>query len=347
MSTQSTPPKRTPPKAPPKQTADTPPGQKPMGVIGITLVGLYLVLISVLILYGLLKIWPHPTPSGEARSDPQAASTPAPGASPSPAAAATSSPATNGRTALPDPETIYFVGGRFKASIYAETRLLLIVILAGGLGALMHALRSLYWYTGNREMVWSWVALYLLLPFAGAILAVIFYFVVRGGFFSPQASFEFTSPFGFAALSSLVGLFSTQATLKLKEVAETIFTKPGAGADAKTQEVITTSEASQPEPTVTSITPSDGPIAGNANVSIQGTGFADNLTVLIGNLPAIVISSTDTTIKATTPAASGPGVVDVEVSNPNGKKATLAGGYTYVADTNVNNNDNGGRNGST
>lgn len=109
------------------------------------------------------------------------------------------------------------------------------------------------------------------------------------------------------------------------------------------QEAVTTSAAIQPEPTVTSITPAEGSIVGNASVDIQGTGFADHPTVLIGNLTALVISSTDTTIKATTPAsASGPGVVDVEVSNPNGKKATLAGGYTYVADTNVTNNDNSG-----
>lgn len=110
----------------------------------------------------------------------------------------------------------------------------------------MHALRSLYWYTGNREMVWSWAALYLLLPFTGAILAVIFYFVVRGGFFSPQASFENTSPFGFAALSALVGLFSPQATLKLKEVAETIFTKPGPGKDTKAQDIVSPAKGTEP-----------------------------------------------------------------------------------------------------
>ena len=204
-----------------------PPGQKPMGPIWIGLVAIYLVLISVTVLYGLLKLWPHPTPSGEPRADSQAASTASPGASPSPAVAPTTTPPSNGRTALPDPETIYFFGGRFHASIYAETRLLLIVMLAGALGSLMHSLRSLYWYTGNRKMVWSWAAFYVLLPFTGAILAVIFYFVVRGGFFSPQASFENTSPFGFAALAALVGLFSPQATLKLKEIAETIFHQAG------------------------------------------------------------------------------------------------------------------------
>lgn len=314
-----------------EQTTDTPPGQKPMGAIWIALVAIYLVFVSIVVLYGLLKLWPHPTPSGEPRDDSsQVASTATPGASPSPSA--------NGRNALPDPERIYFIGGRYQADIYAETRLLLIVMLAGGLGSLMHSLRSLYWYTGNREMVWSWVAFYMLLPFTGAILSTIFYFVVRGGFFSPQASFENTSPFGFAALSALVGLFSPQATLKLKEVAETIFTKPGAGADAKTQEALSTSVTTKP-PAISVITPVSGSTAGAETVTIEGTGFATNPTVLIGNLPATVVSATGTTIKATTPASSSVGVVDVEVSNPDGKKATLSQGYTYVADATAVNND--------
>ncbi len=309
-----------------------------MSAMWIALVAIYLVFISIVVLYGLLKLWPHPTPSGEARDDSSqiaATATPGtPGASPSP----------NGRNALPDPERIYFIGGRYQADVYAETRLLLIVMLAGGLGSLMHSLRSLYWYTGNREMVWSWVAFYMLLPFTGAILSTIFYFVVRGGFFSPQASFENTSPFGFAALSALVGLFSPQATLKLKEVAETIFTKPGAGADAKSQEALATTVVTKP-PTITAIAPVSGSTAGSETVSIEGTGFATNPTVLIGNLPATIVSATATTIQATTPASSSVGVVDVEVSNPDGKKATLSQAYTYVADTAVNNNENAGENG--
>ncbi len=317
-------------------TTDTPPGQKPMGRGSIALLAIYLVLISLVVLYGLLKLWPHPTPSGEPRTDAQAVSTPIPGASP---AAATSPSPASGRTALPDPETIYFFAGRFHASVYAETRLLLIVMLAGALGSLMHSLRSLYWYTGNRKMVWSWAAFYMLLPFTGAILATIFYFVVRGGFFSPQASFENTSPFGFAALSALVGLFSPQATLKLKDIAETIFTKPGAGADTQTQGAATPSQAAQTDPAITAINPASGSTAGAVKVTIEGTGFASNPTVLIGNLAATVISATSTTIEATTPA-SGAGVVDVEVSNPNGKKATLSQGFTYVADADPNNNEN-------
>jgi hypothetical protein len=370
-------------------TTPTGPGEGPMSPGWIIAVALYLVFVSALVLYGLIKLWPYPTPSGEVGSKtesqadtskaptnnavPGAASgqtgstTPAtqttvpnatrgpvaaganaaaptvgtaqaaPGAAaPAAAAPATAAPAqaalvapTPPQRELPDPEPISFFGGRLKADVYLETRLLLLVMLAGALGSLMHSLRSLYWYTGNRMMVWSWVGFYLLLPLTGAILAVIFYFVVRGGFFSPQAKFENTSPFGFAALSALVGLFSPQATLKLKEIAETIFTKPGGGKDSKTQTTGSTAAASAP--TINPLTSPSGSVGGNSKLTIGGTGFATGVVVKFGGQPAVITSSTSTAIEVLTPpSVSGPGVVDVEVTNPDGQKATLARAYTYV-----------------
>jgi hypothetical protein len=119
--------------------------------------------------------------------------------------------------------------------IWDEQRLLLIVVLAGALGSLVHGLRSVYWYVGNRTLVRSWLGMYLLLPLAGGALGLIFYLVIRGGFFSPQASFEQTSPFGFAAFAALIGMFSQQAVLKLQTVAETLLTKPEPGENATPQ----------------------------------------------------------------------------------------------------------------
>ena len=110
------------------------------------------------------------------------------------------------------------------------------IILAGALGSLVHTVRSVYWYVGNRQLKWSWVVKYVLQPFAGSALAMIFYVVVRGGFFSPQTTPENTSPFGFAALAALVGLFSEQAVLKLKTVAETVLERPAPGADPTPQD---------------------------------------------------------------------------------------------------------------
>lgn len=111
-------------------------------------------------------------------------------------------------------------------SILLETRLLAIVAFAGALGSLVHATRSFFKFVGNRKLVWSWLAMYILLPFIGANLGLVFYLVIRGGFFSPDATPQQTSPFGFAALAALVGLFSEQAVCRLKKVAETVFCKP-------------------------------------------------------------------------------------------------------------------------
>jgi hypothetical protein len=252
--------------------------------------GIGLIVIAVLVaafvdLYALMKVWPHPTPSGA----PAPSSAPAvkrDTATPARSAATPASPAATGKrdtarkgdsttkldtTRIPDtskkalttavrgvpgaltcdttvvprayalsptdsmkdPECVSIAGRGFP--IWAEQRLLLIVILCGFLGGLIHAIRSLGWYIGNRWLVRSWLPFYALLPLTGAMIAVAFYLVIRGGFFSPSGSFRDTSPFGFAAMSVLVGMFSTPAALKLQQLAETMLTKPGAGADAKPQ----------------------------------------------------------------------------------------------------------------
>jgi hypothetical protein len=147
------------------------------------------------------------------------------------------SPPVNTPTPVPQEKptlVIRIFGHQFP--ILDEIRLLLLVILAGALGSLVHTVRSVYWYVGNRQLKWSWVIKYILQPFAGSALAMIFYVVIRGGFFSPQTTPENTSPFGFAALAAMVGLFSEQAVLKLKRVAETVLEPPPAGADATQRE---------------------------------------------------------------------------------------------------------------
>ena len=180
----------------------TDPGAKNVGAVGMFALSASLILMVILCLYGLVVLWPTPIPAGESNEN------------------------------VPSPITVLV----WTFNIYDEVRLLLIVSLAGTLGTLVHEIRSLYWYIGSRALIRSWVAKYLMQPFAGTALAVVFYLVIRGGFFSPQAGFKQTSPFGFAALAALVGLFSEQAVLKLKEIAETVLAKPQGGKDAEPQD---------------------------------------------------------------------------------------------------------------
>src|SRR5207248_5213807 len=86
-----------------------------------------------------------------------------------------------------------------------ETRLILLVMLAGAIGSYVHAASSLVDYLGNRTLVSSWVWWYLLRPFIGMMLALIFYFGFRGGFITGgvntggEGAANFINPFGIAA----------------------------------------------------------------------------------------------------------------------------------------------------
>ncbi len=118
-----------------------------------------------------------------------------------------------------------------SVNLEPEVRLILIVLFSGALGSMVHALRSFFWYVGNRQLVRSWILKYILLPFSGATLALLFYLVLRAGLFSPEADVNATSPYGFAGVAGLVGMFSEQAVEKLKEVASTIFKPAKEGED--------------------------------------------------------------------------------------------------------------------
>jgi hypothetical protein len=208
------------------------PGGGYVPLFGIVPLALYLVLAIAICLYGLIVLWPVPTPAG---TQPPSTATTQINSTTNENAPTKAQPPQPAPTATPAPTPGRARAFGFDFEIWDEVRLLWIVILAGALGSLVHALRSVYWYVGNRNLVWSWLGKYLLIPFSGSALAVIFYFVIRGGFFSPQSGFSQTSPFGFAAMAALVGLFSEPAVIKLKQVAETVFTAPSAGANPTPQ----------------------------------------------------------------------------------------------------------------
>jgi hypothetical protein len=105
------------------------------------------------------------------------------------------------------------------------------VALAGGLGGFIHTVRSFTWYVGNRDLRWSWIPYNFLLPVIGALAGTVFYLVLRAGLFSPSTSVSQASPFGFAAIAILSGLFSSQAFEKLRNLAAQIFTEPPKGSD--------------------------------------------------------------------------------------------------------------------
>ncbi|MEU3335858.1 hypothetical protein ACWCQ1_05740 [Streptomyces sp. NPDC002144] len=107
-----------------------------------------------------------------------------------------------------------------------DTLLFLVVTAAGGLGALIHVLRSVYEYVGDRRLRRSWLPMYLLEPFVGAVLALVVYCVLRGGLTTSMASSGDINPYGVTAVAALVGMFSRQTVDKLHAVFNTLLTPP-------------------------------------------------------------------------------------------------------------------------
>ena len=146
-------------------------------------VGLYLVFLFILV-WPLVKLWPSALPEGSG-------------------------------------EDLITAFGKFP--ITRDKDLILLVLLAGALGAWIHVGRSYVDFVGNRAFRTSWVPWYLLHPMLGSGLALIFYLGVRGGFFISGTKGTDVNPYGVTAVAGLVGLFSKQATNKLSELFDTLF----------------------------------------------------------------------------------------------------------------------------
>lgn len=93
---------------------------------------------------------------------------------------------------------------------------------------------------------------------------------------------------------------------------------------------ITLDEEPNPAPTITSIEPNEGPVAGGTEVTITGTGFEEGTTVKIGGVTCVIVSMTETQIVCTT-GAHAAGEVNVRVTNSDEQYDTLTDAFTYIA----------------
>jgi hypothetical protein len=122
-----------------------------------------------------------------------------------------------------DPEEVKLFGAAWLTfQVPLETRYLLIVIISGALGSYIHLATSFADYVGNQRLVGTWIWWYLLRPFIGMALAVLLYFAARGGILTGNAS-QSLNPYGIAAIAGMAGMFSKQATDKLREIFENLF----------------------------------------------------------------------------------------------------------------------------
>lgn len=153
----------------------------------VFLFGIYLIVLNLLLLYVLFRLWPGQVPLKA------------------------------------DHLPVRLIPGLWVPDVWTEVRYLALVAVAGALGSYIHLATSFADYLGNRQFVSSWKWWYVLRPFIGSALAEAVYFAARGGLISGGAGAGELSPYGIAALAGLTGMFSKQATDKMREVFETLF----------------------------------------------------------------------------------------------------------------------------
>ncbi|MGA9768285.1 MAG: alkaline phosphatase family protein, partial [Blastocatellia bacterium] len=123
--------------------------------------------------------------------------------------------------------------------------------------------------------------------------------------------------------------YQHQSVLRMTAEALGLTSFPGAAATAPNMlDLFDTSTS--PAPAISSISPNSGTTNGGTSATISGSGFTTGATVSFGGSPATNINVTNgASITATTPAHAA-GIVNVAVTNTNGLRSTLSGGYTYT-----------------
>jgi hypothetical protein len=167
--------------------------RRPMGAIERDGIALSIVAVAFLLLSQIFAIWP-----------------------------AVESAMTEPTAAVPT-STLLF--GAWHTTFDATVAPMVMVVLVGGAAALVGVSRRFLDFALREQLTrrdeWS----YLLRPFQGAVLALIVYFTLRGGFLG-QDETTALNPYGVAAISAFVGLFTRHAVGKLSEVFTTVFGEP-------------------------------------------------------------------------------------------------------------------------
>jgi hypothetical protein len=117
-----------------------------------------------------------------------------------------------------------------------DRQMLFTVMMSGALGSLVYSLTSFADYVGNKELSANWVWFFILRVPIGIAIALLFYFIIRGGILIPTVQVQspavatnasnatlYVNPYSIAAFSALAGMFSRQATDKLAAVFDAVF----------------------------------------------------------------------------------------------------------------------------
>lgn len=235
----------TPPSSAPGGTATQErvlvPGGAPMKVLLLLYYVAVLAICAGVASSATTRVTPSPEPpagSGPQRPD---AAPPVAGADPAPATTASAGTAGSPRTARVIPAPVASQGGTVEPASTSTTalgaakpdrssappggqprapddRVLLLVVLAGALGGVLHGLTSLAAHSGAGRLDARWWVFYVARPVVGGGLALLVALVLRAGLLGFSVTEDMTGDRVLLGWGALAGLFSSPALRKLKDV---------------------------------------------------------------------------------------------------------------------------------
>jgi len=112
--------------------------------------------------------------------------------------------------------------------INVNTHMMLIVILGGALGAKLHGLAALSKHLQkNREKITeNHILWYLMRPFSGAVMALVFYFAIKGGALT-TTGVDMLNPYGLVTMGIVVGLAEEKALTRIRTLIDAMFGQEG------------------------------------------------------------------------------------------------------------------------
>jgi len=196
--------------------------------------------------------------------------------------------------------------------------MLVLILCAGALGAMVHAVQSFVDFHGNQRLARSWLPWYLLRPVVGALMALVFYLLLRGGLVTgalqESGGQTAVSVVGLTGAGALVGMFSDLASLKLKEIFTTIF-----ATALKTERADPL--APPPKLQVESLDPATlTPGSPSPKVTVRGKNFAKDAKVLVDGKERTTTyrSSEELVVELDAQDIAAAGDRKIAVANPGG-----------------------------
>lgn len=155
--------------------------------------------------------------------------------------------------------------------------LIQLILIFGAGGALVHAVRSLYSFVGNKQFEPNWAPFYFARPFEGAVLALLTIFMFEDSLIEAlPGTITLKNVWTVCGVAGLVGLFTDKALRKLEQIFDAVLTPPTDTRGGK----LTASAALAP--VLAALTPEKATAGSDAiEVQIAGDRFDNSASAMV------------------------------------------------------------------